>query len=88
MESNRAHAHITLTPQLTLFHLDVVWTDQNRLAAETWKAVDEGFYDRTFNGNAFVYIYIFHVSSRIISHSRTRITCTITNFHDGFLNIR
>lgn len=27
------------------------WTDRNRLAAETWRAVDEIFYDRTFNGN-------------------------------------
>ena len=30
---------------------DDVWTDRNRLAAETWKAVDEAFYERTFNGN-------------------------------------
>lgn len=27
------------------------WTDQNRLAAEAWRAVDEIYYDRTFNGN-------------------------------------
>ncbi|KAJ1432962.1 ClpP/crotonase-like domain-containing protein [Ochromonadaceae sp. CCMP2298] len=26
------------------------WTDRNRLAAETWRAVDEIFIDRTFNG--------------------------------------
>jgi len=29
---------------------DVVWTDRNRLAAETWRAVDEGYFDRTFGG--------------------------------------
>ena len=29
---------------------DSVWTDRNRLAAETWRSVDEIFYDRTFNG--------------------------------------
>ena len=29
---------------------DIEWTDRQRLAAETWKQVDEGFYDRTFNG--------------------------------------
>jgi C-terminal processing protease CtpA/Prc len=29
---------------------DQPWTDQNRLAAEAWRAVDEIFYDRTFNG--------------------------------------
>lgn len=28
----------------------IVWTDRNRLAAETWKAVDEGYLDRTFGG--------------------------------------
>ena len=27
------------------------WNDQNRLAAEAWRAVDEIYYDRTFNGN-------------------------------------
>jgi hypothetical protein len=27
------------------------WTDKNRLAAEAWRAVDEIYYDRTFNGN-------------------------------------
>ena len=27
------------------------WTDRNRLAAEAWRAVDEIYYDRTFNGN-------------------------------------
>lgn len=32
-------------------HADDLWTSRNQLAAETWKAVDEGFYDRTFNGN-------------------------------------
>ena len=26
------------------------WTDRNRLAAETWRAVDEGYLDRTFGG--------------------------------------
>lgn len=26
------------------------WTDRNRLAAETWRAVDEIYLDRTFNG--------------------------------------
>mmetsp|Transcript_39522 Transcript_39522/g.40276 ORF Transcript_39522/g.40276 Transcript_39522/m.40276 type:complete len:458 (-) Transcript_39522:126-1499(-) len=26
------------------------WTDRNRLAAEAWRTVDDGFYDRTFNG--------------------------------------
>lgn len=26
-----------------------VWTDRNRLVAETWRAVDDLFYDRTFN---------------------------------------
>lgn len=26
------------------------WTDRNRLAAETWRAVDEIYIDRTFNG--------------------------------------
>jgi len=30
---------------------DISWTERNSLAAETWKAVDEGFYDRSFNGN-------------------------------------
>ena len=27
------------------------WTDKNRLAAEAWRAVDEIYYDRTFNWN-------------------------------------
>ena len=26
------------------------WTDRNRLAADAWRAVDEIYYDRTFNG--------------------------------------
>lgn len=26
------------------------WTDRNRLASEAWRAVDEIYYDRTFNG--------------------------------------
>ena len=26
------------------------WTDKNRLIAETWRTVDELYYDRTFNG--------------------------------------
>mmetsp|Transcript_17027 Transcript_17027/g.28550 ORF Transcript_17027/g.28550 Transcript_17027/m.28550 type:complete len:452 (+) Transcript_17027:43-1398(+) len=26
------------------------WTDRNRLAAETWRTVDEIYFDRTFNG--------------------------------------
>ena len=26
------------------------WTDRNRLAAETWRVVDEAYVDRTFNG--------------------------------------
>ena len=29
---------------------DQEWTERQQLAAETWKQVDEGFYDRTFNG--------------------------------------
>jgi len=29
---------------------DSSWTDRNRLAAETWRAVDEGYLDRTFGG--------------------------------------
>lgn len=29
---------------------DFSWTDRNRLAAETWRAVDEGYFDRTFGG--------------------------------------
>mmetsp|Transcript_32450 Transcript_32450/g.44314 ORF Transcript_32450/g.44314 Transcript_32450/m.44314 type:complete len:114 (+) Transcript_32450:74-415(+) len=38
---------IPLTPVIAE---DVVWTDRNRLAAETWRAVDEGYFDRTFGG--------------------------------------
>ena len=30
--------------------VDSAWTDRNRLAAETWRAVDEIYLDRTFNG--------------------------------------
>jgi carboxyl-terminal processing protease len=29
---------------------DDAWSDRNRLAAETWRTVDELFYDRNFNG--------------------------------------
>lgn len=29
---------------------DLKWTDRNRLAAETWRTVDELYFDRTFNG--------------------------------------
>ena len=29
---------------------DVEWNDYNRLAAETWRSVDELFLDRSFNG--------------------------------------
>ena len=32
------------------FAIDKGWTDRNRLAAETWRTVDENFLDRTFNG--------------------------------------
>ena len=40
----------SLMPPLTA-NAEEVWTSRNQLAAETWKAVDEGFYERTFNGN-------------------------------------
>lgn len=34
----------------SVVHADDTWTEKNSLAAETWKAVDEAFFDRTFNG--------------------------------------
>ena len=39
---------VLLLPSLSSA-VDSSWTDKNRLAAETWRAVDENFLDRTFN---------------------------------------
>lgn len=41
---------VLLTPNLPAYS-DEVWTDRNRLAADTWRAVDEIYYDRSFGGN-------------------------------------
>lgn len=47
---NRVLASLFLatTPVSSAFGAD--WTERNRLAAETWRAVDEVYVDRTFNG--------------------------------------
>ena len=34
---------------LTSMAAEPAWTSRNRLAAETWRVVDENFLDRTFN---------------------------------------
>ena len=39
----------TIVTPSTSIAADLAWTTRNRLAAETWRAVDENFLDRTFN---------------------------------------
>jgi len=39
-----------IIPATPVIAEELVWTDRNRLAAETWRAIDEGYFDRTFGG--------------------------------------